>query len=545
MAFLGHITPEVVDIFLSEAADLLGQWDEACYSLENEGDPREALLWISRCTQSLRRASRGMGLEEFAHTLNSTEEYVRLVLRASAQPGPEVARTLSLTHGVMSRLVVGLRTDAHHSESLDEVNDSIRVQKAVVQNLIDEERTATQARTLTTNGDTEFDMDDGTLERSHQDESLVQLENANWDILSDAETRVDELIQLAGKLSSYALALDFSTRAEELNVRTLRQNLNISSSIVEQLCNSAVELKKVPVSGMLEKLASFAIESAQSKGCSIQFDYEGQGVLVDKKLIGKLWEPLSKLVRWMIEHSFETPEDRVKAGKLPMGFLRMQAQAQGHLISLVLEDDGIGQGDGDATPQGIQLKHFVDNLRSQLRTVSATVTLEAHLGRSTRIEIVFPSSLWMMELVHVMCSQKHYALPSHTVQSIIDPGTFSTHVLRGEKHLVEYNGKLYPFVTLTEVIEKTPLTKRRIEQTVAIEKGYIALVRYGRDTIAVGIDGVYETSTRIVHPMQRHLAHARGLIGTIIDAEGIPIFAVDPLELIESFLRFGVEREVA
>jgi chemotaxis protein histidine kinase CheA len=319
----------------------------------------------------------------------------------------------------------------------------------------------------------------------------------------------------------------------------------VSSSLIEQLCSEAVELKKIPMAGMLERLAGFAIESAQSKGCPIQFEYEGQGVVIDKKLIGKAWDPLSKIVRWMIENSFENPEDRVKAGKLPMGFLRVQTQAKGNLIHIVLEDDGLGQGDGDATPQGLLLRNFVDSVRSQLRSISATITLESHLGRSTRIEIAFPSSRWMLDLIHVMCTQKQYMLPHHMVRTLIDPGSFSTHVLRGEKQLVEYNGKLYPFVTLTELIEKTQLTKRRVEQSVAIEKGYVALIRYGRDTVAVGLDAVYESSTRIVHPLQRHLANVRGLQGTVIDANGDPIFAVDLLEVIESFLRVGAEREVA
>lgn len=545
MAFLGHITPEVVDIFLSEAADLLGQWDEACYALENDGDPREALLWISRCTQSLRRASRGMGLEEFAQTLNATEEYVRLVLRAAAQPGPEVPRTLALTHGVLSRWVVGLRTDAHHTENLEEVNESIRTQKASIQSLLDDERAASSVRSLTTNSSNALTEADGSDEDSLVQESAVQLENAQWDVLSETETKIDSIIHLAGKLSAYALSLDHDVRSEKMSIRDLKQNINVSSFLVEQLCSSAVELRKVPLSGLLERLAGFAIESAQCKGCSIQFDYEGQGVLVDKKLVGRLWDPISKLVRWMIEHSFESPEERVKAGKLPMGFLRVQAAAKGHLVSLVLEDDGQGQGDGDATPHGMLLKNFVDLVRAQLRVLSATLSVESHLGRSTRIEVVFPASPWMMELIPVTCSQKQFALPSHSVHSIIDPGTFSTHVLRGDKQLVEYNGKLYPFVMLSEVIEKTPLIKRRVEQTVAIEKGYVALVRYGRDTVAVGIESVHDTSIRIVTPLQGHLALARGLSGTIIDAFGRPIVIVDLLEVIESFLQIGAEREVA
>lgn len=546
MAFLGHITPEVVDIFLSEAADLLGQWDEACYALENEGDPREALLWVSRCTQSLRRASRGMGLEEFSQTLNSTEEYVRLVLRAASNPGPEVARTLTLTHGVLSRWVVGLRTDAHHTESLDEVNDSIRTQKASIQSILDEERALNNIRTLTTHdGSAEEEARTDETSQEQATASKALLENMHWDLHAETEGRVDALIHLAGKLSAYGLSLERLVRGESLQVHDLKQTVNNTSHFIEHLCGSAVELRKAPLAHFLERLAGFAIESAQSKGCSVQFDYDGQGVLVDKKLLSTLWEPVSRVVRWMIENSFEIPEERVKSGKLPMGFVRMQASSKGHLIVLSIEDDGRGQGDGDATPQGLVLRNVIESIRSQLRVHTAALLVEAHLGRSTRIDIVFPASPFLMETTTVSCAQRRFALPSHMVHALIEPGTFSTHVLRGDKQLVEYSGKLYPFVTLNEAVEKAPLLRRRVEETVAIEKGYVALVRYGRDTVAVGIDEVHQTELRIVTPLQRHLARARGLIGTIIDAHGIPVFAVDMFEVIESFLRVGSEREVA
>lgn len=487
-----------------------------------------------------------MGLEEFSQTLNSTEEYVRLVLRAGANPGPEVARTLTLTHGVLSRWVVGLRTDTHHTESLDEVNDSIRTQKASIQSIIDEERALNNIRTLTTNDGSSEDaaaIDDKSQEQSAASKAL--LENVHWDLHAETEGRVDALIHLAGKLSSYGLSLERLVRTESMQVHDLKQTVNNTSHVIEQLCGSAVELRKAPLSGFLERLAGFAIESAQSKGCSIQFDYDGQGAFVDKKLLSTLWEPISRVVRWMIENSFEVPEERVKSGKLPMGFVRMQASVKGHLIVLSIEDDGRGQGDGDATPQGMVLRNVIDSVRSQLRIQAASLSVEAHLGRSTRIDVVFPTSPFLMEIVTVSCAQRRFSLPTHMIHELIEPGTFSTHVLRGDKQLVEYSGKLYPFVTLTEAIEKAPLIRRRVEESVAIEKGYVALVRYGRDTVAVGLDEVHQTELRIVTPLQRHLARARGLIGSIIDAHGSPIFTVDLLEIIESFLRVGTEREVA
>jgi len=111
VGLLGHIPQDVFNIFLGEAADLLGQWDEACCQLEKGGDTREALLWIMRTAQNLRRASRGVGLDDFAQTLGSTEELIRELLKSDVQPHRTILDTLTLAHSTLCRWLVGVRTD--------------------------------------------------------------------------------------------------------------------------------------------------------------------------------------------------------------------------------------------------------------------------------------------------------------------------------------------------------------------------------------------------------------------------------------------------
>ncbi|MEN9528539.1 MAG: hypothetical protein RI932_412, partial [Pseudomonadota bacterium] len=418
MTILGHITPEVINIFLSEAADLLGQWDEACYSIESGGDTREALLWISRSIQSLRRASRGIGLEEFAQTLNSTDEYLRLVLRSGSTPVDEVSSTLMLTHGVLSRWIVGLRTDALYREDVTELNDSIRLQKASVQKVLDEEKKFSEAKSVSTVSEDSDSTGSQSHAAGHEAAIKSLVESSANSILADSDPRVQHLVDLVARISTQQSAIENAASKPELVSPQLRRMIGNTSRMIAELCESAVGLRLVPLDGLFERLALFAVESAQCKGAAIQVDYDGQATLIDKATLGSLWEPLSKLIRWMVEVSFEPPEDRVKNGKLPMGVLRLSASAKDSIVKIVVEDDGRGQGDGDSTPNGQNLRSFVDAARGMLRELSATLSVQANVGRSTRVEIAIPAAPRLVELVLVTCNEQPYAVPVHTLEEI-------------------------------------------------------------------------------------------------------------------------------
>lgn len=545
MTLLGHITPEVMNIFLSEAADLLGQWDEACFAFENGSDRRESLLWISRTIQSLRRACRGVGLEDFSQTLNAVDEYVRLVLRLAGRPEGDVGETLILTHSVLSRWIVGMRMDPNYKEDLADFNDSLRQQKSKVNQMIEDERRLSEAKSIST----ETQIDETLIPDSETQERIAEfkkeLENSSWSLFNEGDLRINQMISTVAKISAQQRIMEHMHKGNPESSQDLRRMITFNATLISELMENAVSLRLSPAQDLLERLGHFAIESAQAKGCAIQFDYDGHTNQIDKKMLSILWEPLSRIVRWVIENHYESPDERVKIGKLPMGVLRVVLTSNNSTFRITIEDDGRGFSDGELSQQGQACRTFVESAREILRENSVVLSIHSISGKSTRFELVGSVSPWITEAYFVTCGAHDFAVPQHQVEELIEPGTFSTHLLRGEKQLIEFNGRLYPFVTLVELLEKAPTLRRRVQATIAIEKGYVILVRYGRDNLAVGVDSVVSPGKVIVTPMQTHLSPIRGVTGTLISGRGEPVLMVDLQETSHSFFSLRKEREVA
>jgi len=69
---------------------------------------------------------------------------------------------------------------------------------------------------------------------------------------------------------------------------------------------------------------------------------EGEETDLDKNLVEALADPMVHLVRNSCDHGIELPEERVKAGKTPVGTIRLSASQEGDHILLLIEDDGAG-----------------------------------------------------------------------------------------------------------------------------------------------------------------------------------------------------------
>jgi len=60
-------------------------------------------------------------------------------------------------------------------------------------------------------------------------------------------------------------------------------------------------------------------------------------------MIEKLADPLVHIVRNCLDHGIEaTKEDRIKAGKDPIGLIRIEALSKGDRVFIIIEDDGRG-----------------------------------------------------------------------------------------------------------------------------------------------------------------------------------------------------------
>jgi chemotaxis protein histidine kinase CheA len=534
VGLLGHIPQDVFNIFLGEAADLLGQWDEACCVLEKGDDTREALLWVMRSAQNLRRASRGVGLEEFAQALGSCEELIRELLRSDSQPHRAVLDTLALAHATLSRWLVGVRTDPDYVEDITALSDAIRICRSGIQRAIAEAQSMTAAA--------QDESHALPTMRMQKDNSLHAVNSS----ISLAQIRVEELIDAVGQLSTQHAVLAQCLKNGDRNSDAFNNAWEISFKLSSELQNRSVGLRMTSLAKLFGRVEDCILDLAEERGVALQFDHDGSDVEVDAALVDGLWKTLSQIVMTAFEIDFDTPDDRVRVGKLPSIVLKLTATAENGLVKICLEDDGRGIGENEPTNTSVELKSRLEDVRKHLAGISGTLRVIAEKNKATSYQISLPESLRLMDVVVVESLEQIYSLPNHLIDEVLEPGNFHTHTLRGDKQFIEYNAKIYPFVTLSELLEKVPPRQRpRVQASIAIERAHALLLRCGRETIALGVDKLIGKERSVVTPLTPHLQNVKGLAGTMMTGSGEPVLVVDLVEITDVFWTQRGEREVA
>ncbi|MFZ9395632.1 MAG: chemotaxis protein CheA [Erythrobacter sp.] len=81
---------------------------------------------------------------------------------------------------------------------------------------------------------------------------------------------------------------------------------------------------------------------ANELGKQVMIDLDGGDVELDREMIEMIRDPMTHIIRNAIDHGFETPAQRLKAGKREIGLLSIAARQSGNTIAIVVSDDGKG-----------------------------------------------------------------------------------------------------------------------------------------------------------------------------------------------------------
>ncbi len=101
-------------------------------------------------------------------------------------------------------------------------------------------------------------------------------------------------------------------------------------------------LRMMPVASLFSRFRRLVHDLARETGKDIELITEGEMTEVDKTVIDRLADPLVHLVRNSVDHGLETPDDRIAAGKPPVGRVHLSAHQTGSEVVITIKDDGRG-----------------------------------------------------------------------------------------------------------------------------------------------------------------------------------------------------------
>jgi two-component system chemotaxis sensor kinase CheA len=302
---------------------------------------------ILRCAHTLKGASRAVGLEpteQIAHRLESLFGQAQAAGAAlGEQPAVEVHRALDAMEDVLAAAIAG-RPEPDSAAAVAPTQPAagaefLRVNAANVDGLI---RASSQMMTSVSAESVAQQHAEQLAQRTSQTlTEYLRLQRACRPYLrlhQDEEEAAPlqecleyverELRVLAGEARSSAVSQQH--RAWELRRR------------VTDLHQGAVKVRMIPAESVFGAFGAMVRQIAQDEGKQLEFRAEGLEAEADRLVLQALKDPVMHLLRNAVSHGIETPAARLAAGKAAVGNVRLQMDARGDTLYVVVEDDGPG-----------------------------------------------------------------------------------------------------------------------------------------------------------------------------------------------------------
>jgi two-component system chemotaxis sensor kinase CheA len=217
-------------------------------------------------------------------------------------------------------------------------------------------------------------------------------ESAKSRVLRVREDRLDEFLRHVSSLfitcelykdlhQRMAVSDDRAGLLDEM--RQINRDFSAQSADLQQ---HVLALTRVSAAGLFAKFPKVARGLAGQLGKQVEVIVEGEDTEFDKALIDDLDAALTHLVRNVMDHGLETPEQRQQAGKAAVGKLWLSAEQTRTHTLITIRDNGRGIDAGRVRRKAVE-KGLLSQARVDALSDQEAVELVFHAGFSTAEQV--------------------------------------------------------------------------------------------------------------------------------------------------------------
>ena len=370
-----------------------------------------------------------------------------------------------------------------------------------------------------------------------------------------AVEKVDQLINLVGELVITQSML--AQRSNELDPVThgdLITSMGQLQRNARDLQESVMSIRMMPMEYVFSRFPRLVRDLAGKLNKQIELTLMGSSTELDKSLIERIIDPLTHLVRNSLDHGIELPENRVAAGKSPVGNLILSAEHQGGNICIEVTDDGAGlnrerilakaisQGmavNENMTDEEVGMLIFapgfstaeqvtdvsgrgvgMDVVKRNIQEMGGHVEIQSKQGAGTTIRILLPLTLAILDGMSVKVADEVFILPLNAVMESLQPREEDLHPLAGGERVLEVRGEYLPLVELWKVFE---VDGAKSEAT----QGIVVILQSAGRRYALLVDQLIGQHQVVVKNLESNYRKVPGISAATILGDGSVALIVD------------------
>jgi two-component system, chemotaxis family, sensor kinase CheA len=351
-----------------------------------------------------------------------------------------------------------------------------------------------------------------------------------------------------------------------------KKSIDSDSSRLD-LVTSALEsgvkkLRLLPLATIFNLFPRMVRDLAKTQSKEINFAIEGGDLLLDKRLLEEIKDPLMHLLRNAIDHGIETPAERQQNGKLAAATLMIQVRQIGNQTTIEILDDGRGldiqQIKATAIKRGLhtsaelasmsidQIQALIfasgfstrtrvtelsgrgvglDIVRTNIERIKGSVDVESLPQQGCTFRISLSHAIGSSQVMMVDIRDQTYAIPVEFVDRMLLVNKAEIFALGGIP-TTQINGQtitlawLADLLALPAVAPNSPGELTRTSNSIAC-----LLLKSGRQQLALLVDRIKDRQLVTIespHPLLKNVPH---LAGSTILGTGKVCLVLNPLDL--------------
>ena len=279
--------------------------------------------------------------------------------------------------------------------------------------------------------------------------------NQKESLISVNLSKLDELNAVVGEIVITESMVTASPDLEGLKLDNFTSAARQLRSLTDQLQDVSMSLRMVSVSATFQKMRRIVRDMSKKLGKEVNLVLEGEETEIDKTIVDSIGDPLMHIVRNSMDHGIEeNAQDRINAGKDPVGRITLSARHTGSEVIIEVIDDGQGADDqaildkamrqGLAMP-GVEYSHKdilnfllmpgfstntevteysgrgvgMDVVKSNVESVGGTVSITSEKGLGMTTTLKIPLTMAIMDGMEVSVGDSVFTVPINNIRSIV------------------------------------------------------------------------------------------------------------------------------
>jgi two-component system chemotaxis sensor kinase CheA len=374
--------------------------------------------------------------------------------------------------------------------------------------------------------------------------------------------KIDALMNNIGELVIItAMLKEFISRNIDGKARiSVLERFELLERNIRLMQDSILGIRMVPMESIYSKFPKMIRDTGKKIGKNVIFEHFGDNVEIDKAMIEGLTDPLMHIIRNSIDHGIELPENRIN--KKMNGTISISAEQANGQIIISIEDDGKGidvdrvvqkaieskiikEGDSlkmsdnekanlifhpglstadkvtDISGRGVGM----DVVKNNIQKLDGIINLETFKGQGTKISIILPLTLAILDGLEVQIGKNNFIVPLNTIIEAVQPSKdMIKNVGSSNSEILMLREEFIPIIRLYDLMEIDPLYKE-------LSDGILIVVKYGQNKAALFIDKFLNQHQVVVKPLDKNFKSVKGIgaatvngdgsIGLIVDINGI------------------------